>query len=102
MNTKLAWKWKTVTENSMKVVMPLFHTSADKKGAKQMKIKDLAPIMSSTRGNVVFTTIYDTTTQIDLCSGASIEYAIEKYGEKEIKKMYPISSWNHGEMVIEI
>ena len=67
-----------------------------------MKIKDLAPIMSSKRGNVVFTTIYDTTTQIDLCSGASIEYAIEKYGEKEIKKMYPISYCNHGEIVIEI
>ena len=67
-----------------------------------MKIKDLASVMSSTRGNVVFTTIYDTTTQIDLCSGASIEYAIEKYGEKEIKKMYPISYCNHEEIVIEI
>ena len=67
-----------------------------------MKIKDLIPIMFSTRGNVVFTTVYDTTTQIDLCSGASIEYVIEKYGEKEIKQMYPISYNNHGEMIIEI
>ena len=67
-----------------------------------MKIKDLTPIMFSTRGDVVFTTVYDTTTQTDLCSSASIEYVIEKYGEKEIKRMYPISVWNHGEMVIEI
>ena len=67
-----------------------------------MKIKDLASIMFSTRRDVVFTIVYDTTIQTDLCSGASIEYAIEKYGEKEIKKMYPISYCNHGEMVIEI
>lgn len=67
-----------------------------------MKIKDLASVMFSTRGDVVFTTVYNTATQVDLCSSASIEYVIEKYGEKEIKRMYPISVWNHGEMVIEI
>lgn len=67
-----------------------------------MKIKDLAPVMFSTREDVVFTTVYNTTAQVDVCSAASIEYVIEKYGEKEIKRMYPISVWNHGEMIIEI
>ena len=67
-----------------------------------MKIKNLASIMFSIRGNVVFTTVYDTTTQVDLCSSDSIECVIEKYGEKEIKQIYPISYCNHGEMVIEI
>jgi len=31
---KPVWKWKIVTENSMRAVTPLSHTSADKKGSK--------------------------------------------------------------------
>lgn len=53
------------------------------------KLKDYADVIYSTRDFVVFVIIYDTTTKKDVLSGCTIECAIEKYGEREVKRIIP-------------
>lgn len=55
----------------------------------KMKLKDLADIIYSTRDFVVFAVVYDTTTRKDILSGCTVECAIEKYGEREVKRIIP-------------
>ena len=52
-------------------------------------LKDYADIIYSTRDFVVFVIIYDATTKKDVLSDCTIEYAIEKYGEREVKRIIP-------------
>lgn len=52
------------------------------------KLKDYADVIFSTRDFVVFVVIYDTTTRKDILS-CTIEYAIEEFGEKEVKRIIP-------------
>lgn len=54
-------------------------------GEDKMKLKELKTILYSNRGNIQFAIVYDSKLNADVESGCSIEYAIEKCGEKEVK-----------------
>ena len=49
-----------------------------------MKLKDLEPVLYSTRGNIQFTIIYDSKKNADIENGCSIEYAIKNHGDKTV------------------
>lgn len=53
------------------------------------KLKDYADVLYSTRNFVIFAVVYDTATRKDILSGCTIECAIEEYGEREVKRIYP-------------
>lgn len=55
----------------------------------KMKLKDLTDIIYSTRNNITFVTIYSRNEGKDILSDSTIEYAIEEYGEREVKRIYP-------------
>lgn len=50
-----------------------------------MKLCDLKTILYSSRGSVQFAIVYDIATNADIEAGCSIEYAVEHYGDKEVK-----------------
>lgn len=52
-----------------------------------MKLKDLSNVLYSTRGNIQFAIVYDQEKNADIASGCSIDYAVEKYGERELKQI---------------
>ncbi len=52
-----------------------------------MKLKELKGIMHSSTGRIQWAIVYDLMENKDLENGCSIEYAIENYGEKEIKNI---------------
>lgn len=56
------------------------------------KLKDYADVLYSTRDFVVFVIIYDTATGEDILSDCTIECAIEKYGERKVKRLLPQDS----------
>ena len=53
------------------------------------KLKDYADVIYSTRNNITFVTIYSRNEGKDILSDSTIEYAIEEYGEREVKRIYP-------------
>ena len=50
-----------------------------------MKLNELKTVLYSDRGHIQFAIVYDSATNADIENGCSIEYAINQYGEKEIK-----------------
>ena len=50
-----------------------------------MKLKDLASVLYSTRGSIQFSIVYDSNANADIEAGCSVEYAVEQYGERELK-----------------
>ena len=50
-----------------------------------MKLKELKSILYSSRGSVQFAIVYDSKTNTDIENGCSIDYAVEKHGDKEVK-----------------
>lgn len=52
-----------------------------------MKLKELSSILYSSRDNIQYCIVYDVKTNTDLENGCSVEYAIENYGEKEVKHL---------------
>lgn len=52
-----------------------------------MKLKDLKGIIRSSRDGVEMVTIYSEKTFDDINSSCSIEYAIEEYGNYEVKRV---------------
>lgn len=62
------------------------------------KLKDYTDVLFSNRNLVVIATVYDTTKGEDVLSNIVIEEAIEKYGEREVDRMYP----DKGVQIIEI
>lgn len=52
-----------------------------------MKLKELKSILYSNRGNVQFAIIYDSKTNEDIENGCSIDYAVERHGEKEVVRI---------------
>lgn len=52
-----------------------------------MKIKDLTPVLYSTRGSVQFAVVYDQEQNCDIASGCSIDHAVKEYGERELKRI---------------
>lgn len=49
-----------------------------------MKLKDLKPVLYSSRGSIQFAIVYDREKNADLENGCSIEYAVEKYGDRTV------------------
>ena len=49
-----------------------------------MKLKDLKTILYSSRGGVQFAIVYDREKNADLENGCSIDYAVEKYGDRTV------------------
>lgn len=52
-----------------------------------MKLKELKSILYSPRGGVQFAVVYDSSTNTDIETGCSIEYAVRQHGEKEIVRI---------------
>jgi hypothetical protein len=52
-----------------------------------MKLKELKTILYSKTGDYQWAIVYDWAKNIDLATGCSIEYAIEHYGECEVKRI---------------
>lgn len=50
-----------------------------------MKLKELKSILYSSRGSVQFAIVYDSETNTDLVNGCSIDYAVQTFGDKEVK-----------------
>ena len=50
-----------------------------------MKLKDLSSVLYSTRGSIQHAIVYDQEKNADIESGCSIDHAVEKYGERELK-----------------
>lgn len=50
-----------------------------------MKLNTLKPILYSTHGNIQFAIVYDSDKHADIENGCSIDYAVEKHGEREVK-----------------
>jgi hypothetical protein len=51
-----------------------------------MKLNQLKTILRSCRGSVQFAILYDSQTNADIDNG-SIDYIVEQYGEKEVKRI---------------
>ena len=50
-----------------------------------MKLKELKAILYSERGNIQPAIVYDSAKYADVESGCSVDYAVDKYGESEVK-----------------
>ena len=50
-----------------------------------MLLKELSTVLNSRRGYIQFAIVYDSEKNIDIENGCSVDYAIEKYGEKTVK-----------------
>lgn len=57
-----------------------------------MKLKELKAILYSSRGNIQFAIVYDMATNTDVENGCSIDYAVERYAEKEVKHIQAIDN----------
>jgi hypothetical protein len=45
-----------------------------------MKLRELAPVLRSSRGDIQFAIVYDVDANRDLATG-SVEYAVKEYGD---------------------
>lgn len=52
-----------------------------------MTLKDMKSVLYSSRGNVQFAIVYDSEKNIDIENGCSIDYAVEKYGDLNVKRI---------------
>ena len=52
-----------------------------------MKLKDLKSVLWSSRGGICETIVYDYDSNQDLEFGCSVEYAVKKYAEKEVRRI---------------
>lgn len=52
-----------------------------------MKLENLKPVLYSTHGNMTFAIVYDEAQNKDLENGCTVDYAIEKYGVREVKRI---------------
>ena len=52
-----------------------------------MKVKDLKDVLTSERGSVQSTIVYDYNNNVDLAVSCSVEYAVTNYGEYEVKRI---------------
>lgn len=50
-------------------------------------LNDLSPVLKSRRGDVQFAIVYDSASNTDLENGCSIEYAVNYYGNREVKRI---------------
>ena len=53
-----------------------------------MKLKELSNVLWSDRCHFQNTVVYDYDRNIDVENGCSVEYAIEHYGEKEVRRIH--------------
>lgn len=52
-----------------------------------MKLNAFKDVMYSSRDSIQSTILYDSKTFKDIVNGCSIEYAIENYGDHEVKRI---------------
>lgn len=52
-----------------------------------MKLKDLKSILFSTHGCIQSAIVYDRAKNTDIISGCSVDYAVENFGECEVKRI---------------
>lgn len=52
-----------------------------------MKLKDLKPVLYSLCGDFLFAIVYDWEENVDLENGCSVEYAIDKYGDRTVRRI---------------
>lgn len=57
-----------------------------------MKLKELKPVLRSNRGGVQFCIVYDQALNVDIETGCSVEYAVEKYGERTVYRIEAFES----------
>lgn len=50
-----------------------------------MKLKELKSILYSNRGCIQHCIVYDSSKDMDVEDGCTVEYAIEHYGDREVK-----------------
>ena len=51
-----------------------------------MKLKELKPILYSTRCNLTMGILYDSSVDMDIETGC-VDYLIEKHGERDVKRL---------------
>ena len=52
-----------------------------------MKLKEMESVLRSNRGAVQFAIVYDSKAKADIENGCAVEYAVKKYGEKEVLRI---------------
>ena len=62
-----------------------------------MKLKDLKSVLRSPVGDIQFSVVYDSKTNTDIESGCSIEFVVEKYGDREVTR---IGAFKHMLVII--
>lgn len=62
-----------------------------------MKLKDLKSVLRSPVGDIQFSVVYDSKTNTDIESGCSIEFVVEKYGDREVTR---IKAFEHMLVII--
>lgn len=56
-----------------------------------MKIKELKSVVFSSRDNIQFAILYDSKTNEDIAD-STIEYIVEYYGDKEVKRIEAVEN----------
>ena len=67
-----------------------------------MKLKDLKDILWSHRGQMQWCILYDWEKKEDIINNCSVEYAIEHYGEREVKRICSCFEDERDNLVIEV
>lgn len=66
-----------------------------------MKLKELQPVLRSQTGQLQWCIVYDWEYNEDVARG-SVEYAIEHYGDSEVRRIYSCYEDGQDYIVIEI
>ena len=52
-----------------------------------MKLKDLKSVLYSSGGSIQFAIVYDSKTNTDIENSCSIDFAVEKHGDKDVVRI---------------
>ena len=67
-----------------------------------MKLRELKPVLRSETGNLQLCIVYDWNKSTDIAHGRSVEYAINNYGESEVRRIYSCYENGQDYIVIEV
>lgn len=67
-----------------------------------MKLRELKPVLRSETGNLQSCIVYDWNKSTDIAHGCSVEYAINNYGESEVRRIYSCYENGQDYIVIEV
>lgn len=52
-----------------------------------MKLKDLSPVLHSSRGGIVHAIVYDIDEHFDIEDNCSVDYAVKHYGDWHLERI---------------